>query len=259
MVVTALFLLVALSERLRSLQAVPAPVLRPHIGSDVAWYAATLGANLLVAVAFRPSLERLAWSPVADQVAHLPAVLLLPLAVALHDLVAFLIHRALHRYAPLWALHKVHHSSLHLDWLATTRAHVAEQLVRNLPAQGVLFALGVPLPIVAWTLVIYAAFALVGHANLSVGGRSLERVLVTPCSHRRHHAPSTSQTNFGTILAIWDRAFGTFSEEDPTGDRPRIGVPGEIDSYPQQFTSALAQPLRDLRTRLRTRPGASVR
>ena len=43
----------------------------------------------------------------------------------------------------------------------------------------------------------------------------LEYVLVTPSHHRVHHAinPEYIDKNYGQILIIWDKIFGTFQAE----------------------------------------------
>ena len=88
-----------------------------------------------------------------------------------------------------------------------------ENLIRQLPAQATLFALGMRGTTVVTALVVFASFALLGHSNLRLGGRWIELVFVTPRLHRLHHLPATTQRNFGTILTIWDRIFGRFAVE----------------------------------------------
>jgi sterol desaturase/sphingolipid hydroxylase (fatty acid hydroxylase superfamily) len=43
----------------------------------------------------------------------------------------------------------------------------------------------------------------------------IEHVFVTPSHHRVHHGanPRYIDRNFGGLLIIWDRIFGTFAEE----------------------------------------------
>jgi len=94
------------------------------------------------------------------------------------------------------------------------------------------------------------AFALHGHSNLRVGGRRLEMVFVTPRLHRLHHLPATTQNNFGTVLTVWDRAFGSLLVRD-TRDGERFGVPGEVDTYPQRFAAAFREPLLQVRRQRR--------
>jgi lathosterol oxidase len=170
------------------------------------------------------------------------------LAVVVYDFVAFAVHIGIHRSDTLWSVHKVHHSSLQLDWLATTRTHLFENLLRNVPAQAMLFAMGMSAGNVAATALIYAACAVHGHSNLRIGGRWLELIFVTPRLHRLHHLPDTTQNNFGTVLTLWDRLFGRLVVRDATSEE-RTGVPEEIDEYPQRFLVAFRQPINDTRAR----------
>jgi sterol desaturase/sphingolipid hydroxylase (fatty acid hydroxylase superfamily) len=70
------------------------------------------------------------------------------------------------------------------------------------------------------------------HAPIRSNYGWLRFVLVTPQSHRVHHSilPKHHHSNYGTVLCVWDRVFGTaWPEVDvypPTGlDEPI--VPGE--------------------------------
>src|SRR5215211_7285137 len=245
---SAIFLTVAAVERVPALRYAPSRFLRHHVLTDAAWYGVAAAASLIFAVVFGPQLQRLALPGIAHRVGGAPAPLALALAVVVYDVVAFHVHVFLHRFNVLWTVHKVHHSTPRLDWLATTRTHLFEHLVRNLPAQAVLFAVGVPAPVIAAAVAVYAVFALLGHSNLGVDLRWAEPLFITPRLHRLHHVPATSQTNFGTVFSLWDRVAGTLTVRDTAIDEP-IGVPGELDSYPQRFLDAVRQPLRQLRTR----------
>jgi sterol desaturase/sphingolipid hydroxylase (fatty acid hydroxylase superfamily) len=252
LVLTSLFLTVAALERVPAFQFRPARLLRPFVATDAAWYVVATTANLISTFVLRPQLSKLAIPGVADSIVSLPFVVRIVVAVVVYDFIAFAVHVAIHRSDRLWSVHKVHHSSLQLDGLATTRTHMFEHLLRNVPAQATLFALGMSAPTVATTLVIYAAFALHGHSNLRVGGRWLEMVFVTPRLHRLHHLPDTTQNNFGTVLTIWDRLFGRFVSRDARPSE-RTGVPGEIDEYPQRFVAAFCRPMKEARDRGLTR------
>lgn len=244
-VLSAIFLTVAALERVPALRFAPSRFLRPHLLTDAAWYGVAAATSLVSAVVFRPQLERLAIPPVAHRVDAAPAALALVLAVLLYDLVAFGVHVIIHRSDVLWTVHKVHHSTRRLDWLATTRTHMCEHLVRNLPAQAALFAVGIPTPLIASAIAIYAVFALLGHSNLGVNLRRLEPLFITPRLHRLHHVPATTQNNFGTVFSIWDRLAGTLVARDTAPDEP-MGVPGELDTYPQRFAQAARHPAREL-------------
>ena len=58
----------------------------------------------------------------------------------------------------------------------------------------------------------------------------LEYILVTPSHHRAHHAsnPQYLDKNFGDVLIIWDRIFGTFVPEKET---PVYGLVHSLKSY----------------------------
>jgi len=246
--VAAIFLAVALLERHRRLRFIPAPFFRRYLATDAAWYAITTGLNTAAAFLFVPTLSTLALPGVATTVRDLPWGVRFTIALLLYDFFSFLAHVGLHNSETLWAVHKVHHSSLQLDWLATTRAHLMENLVRQMSAQIPLFAIGMTATTVAPVLVVYAAFAVLGHSNLRLRGGWIEVVFVTPRIHRIHHVPATSQRNFGTIFTVWDRAFARFLVVDPDPGEA-LGVPGELDAYPQRLLPAFRRPFQELRGR----------
>src|SRR5215216_11928 len=69
---------------------------------------------------------------------NLPLWAAIPLALVALDLGNYVAHYYLHRSDLLWEFHKIHHSSLTLDWLATFRSHIVEQIFRRLIAPAVL-------------------------------------------------------------------------------------------------------------------------
>lgn len=243
------FLAVAGLERLAPLRWAPAAFLRPYLGTDALWFAVGGAGTALSVYVFRPLLSHLAIGPSSRALADWPLAARLTAAVAAYDLVTFLVHLELHRSEWLWSVHKVHHSSRHLDWLATTRTHMMELLARNLTAQAVLYGAGFSSPLVAAATLTYAAFAVVGHSNLGLDLAFLEPVLITPRLHRRHHVAASDHANFGTVFSLWDRVFRSLRAQD-TGPTEALGVPGELDTYPQTFLAAVTQPLRDHRATL---------
>ena len=71
---------------------------------------------------------------------------------------------------------------------------------------------------------------LVEHGNIDLPRRveaTIERMLVTPALHRRHHTKTGPErdTNFGTILSIWDRLLGTYPPNDSAA-AVETGLPG---------------------------------
>ena len=248
MAVSAVLVMVTGLERVPALQFAPRGLTRPFLATDGAWYLVATGANLITTFVFQPVLSRLAVPGVSESVASLPVVPRLVLGLAVYDAVAFLVHVGIHRSEALWSVHKVHHSSLSLDAMATTRTHMFEHLMRNLPAQAALFALGFTAEGVAFVLLVYASFALLGHSNLRIGNPWVELVFITPRLHRLHHVPASSQQNFGTVFTVWDRLSGRLLVRDAAPEE-RTGVPGELDLYPQRFVAAFRQPLREASSR----------
>lgn len=239
---------IVLGERSPRLRFAHARFHRLHFETDLVYLATgALGLGLVLREAGVRWVQ--AVGALVPDLAALPLPVALPLATALYDLAAYASHLLLHRVGPLWRFHKVHHSSPALDWLATFRAHAVEHALRHLASTGTLLVLGFPVRAVAGAATLYAAWAAFGHANLKIDLRFLEPLFITPHLHRLHHVPGTSERNLGTIFSCWDRLRGNLVAEDGAAGE-RLGVPGEIDTYPQSWPWQLVQPFR------RVRPGA---
>jgi sterol desaturase/sphingolipid hydroxylase (fatty acid hydroxylase superfamily) len=249
---------VARLERMPALRFRVLPAPRPYLATDLAWYGFAIAATAVSVFVLRPQLTRLEIPALQHAVARLPVAAKFVLGLVVFDFVSFVVHVTLHRSNTLWNVHKVHHSTLHLDGFATTRTHMFENLLRFVPGQAVLFVMGMSAAVVAPVVAVAAIYGVSNHSNLGLNVRWAERVLVTPRLHRRHHVPSTTQHNFGAIFTIWDRCLGTLTHQDTTPDE-RYGVPGEIDSYPQRFLPAFRNPLVQLRLQRaeRARGGAA--
>jgi sterol desaturase/sphingolipid hydroxylase (fatty acid hydroxylase superfamily) len=245
---SVVYLIVAKLERTPALRFRRLPSPRPYLRTDMGWYGIAVGATAMSVFVLRPILSRLSVRPVANTVGHLPIIAKLAIALIVFDFVSFTVHPCLHRYELLWNVHKVHHSSLHLDGFATTRTHMIENMLRFVPGQAVLFLVGMPASVVAPAVAIAALYGVSNHSNLGINLRWIEAVLVTPRLHRRHHVPSTTQNNYGVMLTLWDRLSGTLVRRETLPDE-RYGVPDEIDTYPQSFVPAFRRPLEELRFR----------
>jgi len=241
-VLTGVYVLVGRLERSPALRFRELSKPRRWFATDVAWYGVAVAATALSVFILRPLLARLSVPPLRDVLAGAPFVAKLVIGVVVFDLVSFIVHRCLHRYDRLWAIHKVHHSSLELDGFATTRAHMAENMLRFIPSQALLFIIGMPVGVVATTVAIAAIYGVSNHSNLRIDLRWVEAVLVTPRLHRRHHVPATTMSNYGGIFTVWDRLASTLVRAD-TSPAERYGVPGEVDTYPQRFAEAFRQPI----------------
>lgn len=245
---SGVYLLVGRLERVPAIRFRRLSTPRPYLATDLAWYAVAVGATAVSVFVVRPVLEVVSITSLRHAVAAVPYGLKLLAGVVVFDFVSFLVHRALHRFDLLWSLHKVHHSTLELDGLATTRTHMVENMLRFLPGQALLFLIGMPVSVVAASVAIAAVYGVSNHSNIALDLQWLETLLVTPRLHRRHHVPATTMNNYGGIFTVWDRVFGTLVRLE-TADEERFGLPGEMETYPQRFASALRQPLLDALSR----------
>jgi alkylglycerol monooxygenase len=130
------------------------------------------------------------------------------------DFIYYWWHRASHRVNVLWAAHIVHHQSEEYNLAVALRQGVFTPLTA-LPFSLPLAVLGVP------PLIYVAADALDTLYQFWIHTESVRRlgpfeaVLNTPSHHRVHHGrnPQYLDRNYGGILIIWDRLFGTFEPE----------------------------------------------
>jgi sterol desaturase/sphingolipid hydroxylase (fatty acid hydroxylase superfamily) len=136
------------------------------------------------------------------------------LAVLLYDFCDYWLHRVSHESALFWAAHVVHHQSRHFNLSTALRQESAYALT------GWMFFLpmavvGVPPAqfAIAGIVVLFYQFWIHTEHIGSLG--PLDRWLSTPSNHRVHHATNSRylDRNFGAILVVWDRLFGTFEPE----------------------------------------------
>jgi sterol desaturase/sphingolipid hydroxylase (fatty acid hydroxylase superfamily) len=128
-------------------------------------------------------------------------------------------HRLSHRVRWLWATHSVHHTSEQMTLLSSFRLGWT-----NLFSGGWLFYL--PLVLLGFDPALVLAlfgfnlqyqFFLHTEARVPLG--PLEFVLNSPSHHRVHHAIEDGllDRNFGGVLILYDRLFGTFAAEPAGG------------------------------------------
>jgi len=159
-----------------------------------------------------------------------PAWAAIPLTLVLLDLVSYGWHRANHRVAPLWRLHRVHHSDPTFTVSTGVRFHPGELLL-SLPVRvAAIVLVGAPVVAVLIFEVVFTFANLIEHGDIDLPRRAerlLTPVLVTPALHRRHHTRSglARNSNFGTIFSAWDRLFGTYFHSDSTA-QIQTGLPG---------------------------------
>lgn len=141
--------------------------------------------------------------------------------VALDLVSQYFAHYLLHRVKWMWKLHTVHHSDTKVDLTTGVRQHPIEFVLRETLALITFVLFGMPVSYYLIYRLITIFFTYWTHANISLPkwlDRTLSYVIITPNAHKFHHhfeRPWTD-TNFGNVLSIWDRMFGTFTYGDTT-------------------------------------------
>ena len=135
-------------------------------------------------------------------------------ALLLYDLCYYWLHRAGHEVAIFWAAHVVHHQSQQYN-LSTALRQTSSGALLGWLFYLPLAWLGVPpllFGIVALVDLLYQFWVHTEHVG-KLGW--FDRVFCSPSNHRVHHAVNEGYVdrNYGGILVIWDRIFGTFEEE----------------------------------------------
>jgi sterol desaturase/sphingolipid hydroxylase (fatty acid hydroxylase superfamily) len=124
-------------------------------------------------------------------------------------------HRSAHRVRWFWATHAVHHSPNELTLAAALRLGWTGKL----SGTGLFFAplvwLGFPPLAVLATVAANLLYQFWLHATWIPRLGPLEWVFNTPSHHRVHHAsnPEYLDCNYGGVLIVFDRLFGTFVAE----------------------------------------------
>lgn len=175
-------------------------------------------------------------------VSALPKALQAFLALFLGDCVSYWMHRLFHGRR-LWRFHAVHHGSVELDWLSSTRIHpVNEALTRAVEVLS-LVVLGFPADVLAAYAPFLILWAIGLHANVDWDFGPLRFVLAGPRFHRWHHTSQEEglDKNFAGLFPVWDLLFGTYYM--PQGAVPtRFGVKGE--PVPDGILAQLAYPFK---------------
>ena len=136
------------------------------------------------------------------------------------DFSSWLVHWVMHKVKILWGFHLVHHTDNNVDVTTGLRHHPGDSILRGMFFMLLIFVSGAPMysVMVYQTLLVLAtAFT---HANISLPKKldtALSYIFVSPNMHKVHHhwkQPYTD-SNYGGVLAIWDRLFGTYKKLDP--------------------------------------------
>lgn len=170
--------------------------------------------------------------------------------VLVFDALSWGMHALYHVVPAMWRLHQVHHTDLDFDVSTASRFHFGEILLSTAVQTAVAVLVGAPPEGIVLFQILLLLQAQAQHSNLALPARldrMVTRILVTPNMHRIHHSTVVREcnSNYATILSVWDRLGGTFHW------RPQEGIVIGLTQYPRReelgWASLLALPFRRLR------------
>ena len=168
-----------------------------------------------------------------------PLVLITTLFTVFHfvieDFSKYIVHRFMHKWPLLWAVHKVHHSATCLTPMTVFRTHPLEGVIfslRGAITQAIsislfvfFFGSNVDIATILGANIFIFAFNVAGsnlrHSHIDIRyWKWLERIIISPAQHQVHHSVLTRHhdKNFGVALAIWDWMFGSLHHSEKIDD-----------------------------------------
>jgi sterol desaturase/sphingolipid hydroxylase (fatty acid hydroxylase superfamily) len=148
------------------------------------------------------------------------------------DFQGYWVHRWSHEVNFLWNRHIIHHSSEEFNLSCALRQSISSIInyftILLIPAA----LLGVPIEVIAVVGPIHLFLQYWYHTQLIGKMGFLEYIIITPSQHRVHHAINAEymDKNYGQVLSVWDRWFGTFQEEMPE-IKPVYGVSRPVRTW----------------------------
>lgn len=209
---------------------------RPAAGSHLArdsWASISMGLVSVATMGGWKFLALLGYAAIYTYLApwHLPATQWYTWVIALVgvDLLFYCYHRTAHRVRLIWATHQAHHSSQYFNFATALRQkwNNSGEIVMWLP----LPLLGIPPWMVFFSFSVSLVYQFWIHTErIGTLPRPIEFVFNTPSHHRVHHGMDQIylDKNYGGILILWDRLFGTFQREE---FRPHYGLTKPVDTF----------------------------
>ena len=159
----------------------------------------------------------------------LPLWLFWILTFVVIDLVFYIYHRMSHRIRFLWAIHLSHHSSEEMNFAVSFRQAWFGP-ISKIPFFMVLPLLGFDPTIIAAAGVMSTLWGIVGHTQIVGRLGFVEWIFNTPSHHRVHHGSNEQyiDKNYGNLLIIWDRMFGTF---EPEKEKVKFGLVNNVNTF----------------------------
>ncbi|HEX7890998.1 MAG TPA: lysoplasmalogenase family protein, partial [Ramlibacter sp.] len=151
------------------------------------------------------------------------------LALVFYDFCYYWLHRAGHEVAVFWAAHVVHHQSQDYN-LSTALRQTSSGALLGWIFYVPMAVAGVPplvFGVVALIDLLYQYWVHTEHVG-KLGW--FDRWFCSPSNHRVHHAVNDTylDRNYGGVLIVWDRMFGSFREE---GEKCVYGTRAPLESW----------------------------
>ena len=158
------------------------------------------------------------------------------LALVFYDFCYYWLHRAGHEVGVFWAAHVVHHQSQDYNLTTALRQTSSGALLGWVFYVPMALA-GVPplvFGVVALIDLLYQFWVHTEHVG-KLGW--FDRWFCSPSNHRVHHAVNDGylDRNYGGVLVIWDRMFGSFQEE---GEKCVYGTRSPLNSWDPLWSNA---------------------
>ena len=164
-----------------------------------------------------------------DLVSVMPEWALWIITFILIDFIFYFYHRISHRSRFLWAIHMSHHSSEEMNFFVSFRQAWLGP-ISKIPFFMLLPLIGLDPTMIAVAGVISTLWGVIGHTQVINKLGPLEWVFNTPSHHRVHHGSNLQyiDKNYGNLLIIWDRFFGTF---EPENEPVKYGMVKNVNTF----------------------------
>lgn len=175
------------------------------------------------------------------------------IAFLILDFAVWWMHLLAHKWPPLWRVHKMHHADPDFDVSTAIRFHPVEIIISMGWKSAFVIAIGAPPEAVLIFEMVLSGGAMFNHSNVRLplaADRIIRQVIVTPDMHRVHHSiyRREADTNYGFNLAIWDRLFGTYTDQPEDGhENMAIGLREHQNAEPTGILWCLLLPFRSFR------------
>lgn len=140
--------------------------------------------------------------------------------ILMMDLCEYFYHVIMHKLKFFWIFHLVHHTDSHVDVSTTVREHPVETFIRACFTIVWVLICGASPGVLIIRQTIQSIANISAHTRFRLKGRPekiLGWIFITPNLHHVHHHYQLPYTdcNYGDVLSIWDRLFGTYRELEP--------------------------------------------